>query len=147
MVTAGQETTVERFDFGAGRWNEPGEFVLTGRFADGSVETRTISFSNRDLVTLELNWENIVSFDLSAAGGVNNAYFAVDNFVFDPLEDEAPLLAATRADGVAERSGARAASGTRLALTRGTPSGLFNEVEARVRASLISDLRQEDARL
>ncbi len=70
------------FDYAAGRWGETGDFVLTGFFAGGGTQTRTVPFSSKSLSTLELDWENLTSLSINFAGGVNSAYGAVDNFQF-----------------------------------------------------------------
>ena len=79
--SGGSPFSVVRFDYAAGRWGESGDFVVTGTFA-GGTQTRTASFSNKQLSTLMLDWQNVVKLSINFAGGANSAYGALDNFLF-----------------------------------------------------------------
>ncbi len=70
------------FDYGSNQWSGAGDFILTGTFAGGGTETRTVTFSSKTLTRLDLDWEDLTRVSINFAGGVNEAYGVVDNFVF-----------------------------------------------------------------
>ncbi len=77
----GATFTLASLDYAAGRWSESGDATVTGFFSDGSTQSRTIGFSTRTLSTLELGWEHLLSVEINYAGGANEAYGALDNFI------------------------------------------------------------------
>ena len=81
--TDGGSFDLASFDYAASRYGDAGDFVLTGFFEGGSSQQQTVSFtSSKSPQTLELNWEDLTSVRIAFAGGVNNAYGALDNFDF-----------------------------------------------------------------
>lgn len=78
----GAAFSLASLDYAAGLAGEPGDFVLTGRDANGSVLTGGASFSSRQLTTLTLRWTNLVSIEVNFAGGTSDAEAALDDFVF-----------------------------------------------------------------
>ena len=77
----GATFSLERFDYAAGRWPQTGDAIVTGYFAGGASTSVTAKFTNRTLQTLTLDWENLTHVEINHAGGMNDAYGAVDNFV------------------------------------------------------------------
>ena len=61
-----------------------GDFVVTGEFLDGSVQTRTVNFSTTAFERLDLGWEEVVVVDIAAAGGVNGVAPRLDNLGINP---------------------------------------------------------------
>lgn len=77
----GTSFSLPSFDYGAGRWNEAGDVVVTGFFAGGGSSSQTVSFTSRSLQTLNLDWTDLTKLEINFAGGVNDAYGALDNFI------------------------------------------------------------------
>ena len=78
----GSPFSLASLDYAAGRWGEAGDFVLTGRFANGSTQTKNVSFSSKQLIKLPVNWTDLASVDVNFEGGANSAYGSIDNVTF-----------------------------------------------------------------
>lgn len=72
------------FGYASGRWGDSGDATVTGTRSDGTTITQAYSFtSSKTQNTLTLNWSNLTKVEISFAGGTNEAYGAVDQFVLN----------------------------------------------------------------
>ena len=91
--TDGADFGLTGFDYGAGRWGEAGDALVTGFLATGGTVTANLAYSSKSLQNLAVNWSNLTRVEINWAGGVNGAYGVVDNFVFP---SSAPSFSDTR---------------------------------------------------
>jgi hypothetical protein len=91
--TDGANFGLTGFDYGAGRWGEAGDALVTGFLATGGTVTANLAYSSKSLQNLAVNWSNLTRVEINWAGGVNGAYGVVDNFVFP---SSAPSFSDTR---------------------------------------------------
>src|SRR5688500_7917360 len=87
----GQGFDLTSLDRAASRYGDAGDFVITGTFEGGGTQQQTVAFSaSKTPQTLALDWTNLTQVRIAFAGGVNSAYGALDNFVFDDAGGDAP---------------------------------------------------------
>ena len=68
--TAGGTFSLSGFDYGAAVYGAGGDFTVTANFADGTTQSRAVSFTSKTPTRLATNWTNLTSVLLNYAGGV-----------------------------------------------------------------------------
>ena len=82
MDFLGAGATVHSLDVLAGRWGEAGDATIRGLGALTNYET-TVSFDSKSPTVIPLGWTNVQILVIDFGGGVNEAYGAIDNVLFE----------------------------------------------------------------
>ena len=80
--TNGSNFDLASFDYVASIWNDNADAIVTGYFTNGSTQVSNFATSSKQAQTLNLNWNSLSRVEINFAGGTNQAYGGIDNFVF-----------------------------------------------------------------